>query len=110
MTDEPKALDGRTTSAGPISETARPYRGRRLSWREFEQLTGRRRKEAYEALHPETKREATLKQNEPSRQVGETEKADRFTADTASKTGSSERKVQREAANDDDSERDSEAA
>lgn len=52
-----------------------------------------RRKEAYEALHPETKREATLKQNAPSRQVGET--AGRFTADTATKTGESERTVQR---------------
>lgn len=57
-----------------------------------------RRKEAYEALHPETKREATLRQNASSRQVGETDKADRFTADTAAKTGESERTVQRYAA------------
>ncbi|MGJ0453465.1 MAG: hypothetical protein ACR65T_09610 [Methylocystis sp.] len=57
-----------------------------------------RRKDAYEALHPETKREATLKRGQefPSRQVGETG-ADRFTADTAAKTGQSERAVQRDA-------------
>lgn len=27
-------------------DTDRPYRGRRLTWREFEQLTGRKRPEA----------------------------------------------------------------
>lgn len=59
-------------------------------------LFTKRRKDAYEALHPETKREATLKQNSSFRQVGETEKADRFTADTAIKTGQSERAVQRD--------------
>ena len=48
------------------------------------------RKRIYEELHPETKREATLKQNSPSRQVGETE-VDRFTTDTAKATGQSER-------------------
>lgn len=58
-------------------------------------LFTKRRKDAYEALHPETKREATLKQNTSSRQLGET--ADRFTADTAAKTGQSERAVQRDA-------------
>lgn len=44
------------------------------------------RKEAYEAKHPETVREATLKRgNEsPSRQVGETAPP-RFTADTAAR-------------------------
>ncbi|RUW17168.1 ParB N-terminal domain-containing protein, partial [Mesorhizobium sp. M1E.F.Ca.ET.041.01.1.1] len=59
----------------------------------------RRRKDAYEALHPETRREATLKQGTelPSRQVGETGKIDRFTTDTAAKTGQSERAVQRAA-------------
>lgn len=58
-----------------------------------------RRKQAYELLHPETVREATLKRGaeSPSRQVGETGKADRFTADTAAKTGQSERKIQRAA-------------
>lgn len=59
----------------------------------------RRRKAAYEALHPETVREATLKRGEklPSRQVGETGPAPRFTADTAAATGQSERAVQRDA-------------
>lgn len=52
-----------------------------------------RRKQAYEALHPETQ------QGTPgvSRQVGDTQKrteADRSTADTAKRTGQSERKVQ----------------
>lgn len=59
----------------------------------------RRRKDAYEALHPETRREATLKKGDevPSRQVGETGNAARFTADTAASTGQSERVVQRDA-------------
>lgn len=59
----------------------------------------RRRKAAYEALHPETVREATLMRGDeaPSRQVGETGAAPRFTADTAAKTGQSERVVQRDA-------------
>lgn len=48
--------------------------------------------EAYEALHPETR------QGSPgaSRQVGDTQSraaSDRFTADTAAKTGQSERVV-----------------
>lgn len=49
----------------------------------------RRRKEAYEALHPETRRESTLRRGDvlPFRQVGE---AERFTADTAKATGQSE--------------------
>ncbi len=33
----------RTTSDSAVSETARPYRGRRLSWREFYQLRPDRR-------------------------------------------------------------------
>jgi hypothetical protein len=56
-----------------------------------------RRKEAYEALHPETKRGGNQGDDgkfTPSRQVGDTA---RFTADTARKTGQSERKVQRDA-------------
>lgn len=52
-----------------------------------------RRKVIYERMHPETVREASLKQNSSSRQRGETERADRFTADTARATGQSERKV-----------------
>ncbi len=65
-----------------------------------------RRKEAYEALHPETRHGEN--QHTRSRQVGDsTSKTatvadlsaipDRFTADTARKTGQSERKVQRDA-------------
>ncbi len=62
-------------------------------------LFTRRRKEAYEALHPETK--ATNnggggRNNETRRQVGD-DIADRFTADAATKTGQSERTVQRDA-------------
>ncbi|MDR3736054.1 MAG: ParB N-terminal domain-containing protein [Acidobacteriaceae bacterium] len=62
-------------------------------------LFTKRRKEAYEALHPETRRDATLKRGEesPSRQIGETGKPDRFTAATAAATGHSERAVQRDA-------------
>jgi ParB family transcriptional regulator, chromosome partitioning protein len=61
-------------------------------------LFTRRRKEAYEALHPETKHE-TFKGNQHtgSRQVGDNH-TERFTADTAAKTGQSERAVQRDAA------------
>ena len=56
----------------------------------------RRRKEAYEALYPETAHGATGNGREKSRQVGDST-ADRFTADTAVKTGQSERAVQRDA-------------
>lgn len=55
----------------------------------------RRRKEAYEALHPETKVGATGAGRDKVRQVGEAN--DRFTSDTAKKTGQSERAVQRDA-------------
>lgn len=55
------------------------------------------RKRLYEEAHPETKKGATLnKGNVPYRKVCETE-AERFTADTAAKTGTSERKVQLDA-------------
>lgn len=54
-----------------------------------------RRKEAYEALHPETRNGEN--QHSRVRQVGEGTAADRFTADTASKTGESERTIQRNA-------------
>jgi ParB family transcriptional regulator, chromosome partitioning protein len=50
-----------------------------------------RRKHIYEALHPETKHGGN---REPSRQVGD---MSRFTADTAARTGRSERDVQRDA-------------
>jgi len=60
-------------------------------------LFTQRRKEAYEALHPETKHGAIGRGHEQSRQLGDSEKADRFTADTAARTGQSERSVQRDA-------------
>ena len=50
-----------------------------------------RRKEAYLALHPETAHGANTKE---SRKVCDSDAAPRFTADTAAKTGASERKVQ----------------
>lgn len=56
----------------------------------------RRRKDAYEALHPETRVGAN--QHTRVRQLGEPTPADRFTADTAAKTGVSERAIQRAAA------------
>ena len=50
---------------------------------------------AYEALHPETKYESTLHKGS-GRQLGDPEdRAPRFTADTAARTGQSERSVQR---------------
>jgi ParB family transcriptional regulator, chromosome partitioning protein len=57
-------------------------------------LFTRRRKEAYEALHPETAHGGDRKS---SRQVGDLNEPARFTADTAAKTGQSERAVQRDA-------------
>lgn len=57
-------------------------------------LFTRRRKEIYEALHPETRQGGN--QSGPCRQFGNTE-TERFTADTAKKTGTSERAVQRDA-------------
>jgi ParB family chromosome partitioning protein len=55
----------------------------------------KRRKDAYEALHPETRNGGDRRG--PDRQVGELKTSDRFTADTAAKTGQSERVVQRDA-------------
>lgn len=56
-----------------------------------------RRKQAYEALHPETKQSET-RNGGLARQLGEPEnRTARFTADTAAKTGQSERAVQRDA-------------
>jgi ParB-like chromosome segregation protein Spo0J len=57
-------------------------------------LFTRRRKEIYEALHPETKHGG----DRASRQLGDLKEADRFTADTAKATGQSERAIQRDAA------------
>lgn len=56
-----------------------------------------RRKEIYEELHPETINGASGIGREKVRQVGEAIPADRFTAETASATGRSERAVQRDA-------------
>lgn len=56
-------------------------------------LFTKRRKAAYEALHPETKNGEN--QHTRVRQVGEP--ADRFTADAATKTGKPERTIQRDA-------------
>ena len=55
-----------------------------------------RRKELYEALHPETTREATLKQNRTDKMSERTVPS--FAADTAAKTGKSERQVRRDVA------------
>jgi ParB/RepB/Spo0J family partition protein len=52
------------------------------------------RKRLYEKLHPETKRGASGRGRAKSRQNGESNQ--RFTADAATKTGKSERTVQRE--------------
>lgn len=59
-----------------------------------------KRKWAYEKLHPETVNGATGNGREKVRQLGEAtpdNEIKRFTADTAAKTGQSERKVQRDA-------------
>jgi hypothetical protein len=58
-------------------------------------LFTRRRKEAYEALHPETRAGGDRRSSDC--QLGDL-KSERFTADTAIKTGQSERAVQRDAA------------
>lgn len=60
-------------------------------------LFTKRRKQAYEALHPETRNGATGVGRDKVRQVGEANVAERFTADTAANTGHSERAVQRDA-------------
>lgn len=65
-------------------------RGPRLTPSERALFT-QRRKEAYEALHPETRNGTN--QHSRLRQLGEP--SDRFTSDTASRTGQSERAVQR---------------
>ena len=56
-----------------------------------------RRKEIYEALHPETKRGAVGGGRDQSRQIGDSEKATRFTKTTAKLTGKPERNIQRAA-------------
>jgi ParB family chromosome partitioning protein len=54
-----------------------------------------RRKQIYEALHPETKRGAIGGGHDQSRQIGDAGKATRFTKATASVTGKPERNIQR---------------
>lgn len=62
-----------------------------------------KRKEAYEAIHPDTthgsngSEAANIRWGNASRQLGDTHGADRFTANTAAATGQSERVVQRNA-------------
>ena len=58
-------------------------------------LISDRRKDAYEALHPETKNSSFHGNQHKSglHQVGKDQPADRFTADTAMKTGQTERAV-----------------
>jgi hypothetical protein len=63
-------------------------------------LFTQRRKDIYEALHPETratKDGGAGRNKETRRQLGDDTVAERFTADTAARTGQSERKVQRDA-------------
>ncbi len=58
-----------------------------------------RRKDLYETLHPETRSTSEGgggRNNATRRQIGD-ELADRFTAETAERTGRSERAVQRDA-------------
>lgn len=54
-----------------------------------------KRKAAYEAVHPETRNGASGKGRPKVRQLGEAN--NRFTADTAAKTGKPERSIQRDA-------------
>jgi ParB-like chromosome segregation protein Spo0J len=60
----------------------------------------KRRKEIWEQLHPETrptKEGGEGRHKETRRQIGDESVADRFTADTADKTGVTERTIQRDA-------------
>ncbi len=75
-----------------IAECDENLRGPQLGKADLALFT-RRRKEAYEALHPETRHGG----DRASRQLGDLKEPDRFTADTAAKTGRSERAVQRDA-------------
>jgi ParB family chromosome partitioning protein len=56
-----------------------------------------RRKEVYEAIHPETVQGANLENARVARLATRAERAQRFTTDTAAKTGISERAVRRHA-------------
>lgn len=57
----------------------------------------RRRKEAYEALHPETRHGGDRKSDQVAKSATCSEEDNRFTFDTAAKTGHSERTVQLDA-------------
>src|SRR5262249_28130310 len=83
----------RSSAAATGSAARTRLCGPRLTTSERARFT-RRRKEAYEALHPETKQGGDRKS---SRQVGDLKKTDRFTANTSAATGQSERAVQRDA-------------
>lgn len=76
-----------------IAECDENLCGARLSPSERAMFT-HRRKDAYEAKHPEARHGGDRRS---SRQVGDLNDADRFTADTAAKTGRSERAIQRDA-------------
>jgi hypothetical protein len=76
-----------------IAECDENLCGSKLSAAERAKLTAQR-KEAYEALHPETRNGAAGNGRKKLRQIGE---ATRFTSDTAARTGKSERSVQRDA-------------
>src|SRR4051794_25205539 len=61
-------------------------------------LFTKRRKDIYETLHPETRHGAIGGGHDQSRTLGDSAKAERFTADTATHTSRSERAVQLDAA------------
>ena len=82
-----------------IAECDENLCGTQLSAAERAEFTDRR-KRAYEQLHPEAANGATGNGRGKVRQVGEATSSSeikRFTADTAAKTGQSERAVQRDA-------------
>ena len=84
--------------AATIAECDENLCGSNLSASERALFT-KRRKEAYEALHPETRATSDGgdgRHKATRRQLGD-DIANRFTADTASRTGQSERVVQRDA-------------
>jgi len=76
-----------------IAECDENLCGARLSPSERAMFT-HRRKDAYEAKHPAVRHGGDRR---ASRQLGDLNAADRFTADTAAKTGRSERAIQRDA-------------
>jgi ParB family transcriptional regulator, chromosome partitioning protein len=76
-----------------LAECDENLRGTNLGHAERALLTARR-KEAYEALHPETRQGGAGNGRAKGRQIGN---STRFTADTAAQTGRSERGVQRAA-------------